>query len=63
MTDFENLSDDEVAERLVRRGVDASLVANLVRHRDDPAAAAEIERALERSHWPDDGTDGPCGRP
>jgi hypothetical protein len=62
MTDFENLSDDEVTERLVQRGVDPSLVASLVRYRDDPASAAQIERVLERSHWPDDATDGPRGR-
>lgn len=58
MTYFENLSDDELTERLLRRGVDASVVASLVRHREDPTAAGAIEQALERYHWPDDATDG-----
>jgi hypothetical protein len=52
MTYFENLSDDELTERLLRRGVDASLAANLVRHREEPTAAGQIEQALERYHWP-----------
>jgi hypothetical protein len=33
MTYFENLSDDELTERLLRRGVDASLVAKPGAHR------------------------------
>jgi hypothetical protein len=46
MTYFENLSDDELTERLLNGGWTATWCGT----REDPVVAAEIERALQRHH-------------
>jgi hypothetical protein len=48
MSFFDDLSDDELAERLAQRGIDALMVAYLVQHREERPVAADIELVLQR---------------
>lgn len=46
MTEFDELSDDEILNRLLNRNVDAVRALDLVDRRDDPEVAERIEELL-----------------